>query len=344
MSNVVQFPSPTGRGDFFAVDAKTWGEICKLGSINIPIAYLVMARGTGHDNVTTSWSTNAVEQRTKISRPQAKKAVQGLIASKRVILEKGGQHPRYKLTAAASAEDWIWLPNALIDGAAGETSPIELLRQSQSLHAIQLFVDLYQAQSLANVGGVHWRQLRTKYDRVKVGERGKYVVWGFSSPNSYGVFDTIAPFVVGKPVAEHRKLESGKKQLVFWDALAVIRNIGLAECVGHIVDADTNEAEVVHPYAVGNGELGERVISLEAHRAGLALLTEGQRDWAEERSLHLLPAERHRENVQLMGLLRLRYRARTAATASWYDPAKWEEIAASYRRISAEESVVSSVS
>jgi hypothetical protein len=45
-----------GRGDFFAVDRVVWSPVCKLGSINAAVAYLVLARGTGGDNRTTSWS------------------------------------------------------------------------------------------------------------------------------------------------------------------------------------------------------------------------------------------------------------------------------------------------
>jgi hypothetical protein len=36
------------QGDFFAIDQRTWAQTCKL-NINCMTAYLVLARGTGHD-------------------------------------------------------------------------------------------------------------------------------------------------------------------------------------------------------------------------------------------------------------------------------------------------------
>lgn len=118
------------RGGFFAADARVWEALCRCRSINMAVAYLVMARGTGHDNRTTSWSTNAIEQRTSISRPQAKLAISGLIERSFVRVEKRGTRPRYALLPAhevpgtpvyrrrakpkQQAEpkpDWIWLPN-----------------------------------------------------------------------------------------------------------------------------------------------------------------------------------------------------------------------------------------
>ena len=35
-----------GRGEFFAIDARAWDCVCRLGSMNAAVAYLVLARGT----------------------------------------------------------------------------------------------------------------------------------------------------------------------------------------------------------------------------------------------------------------------------------------------------------
>jgi hypothetical protein len=50
--------------------------------------------------------------------------------------------------------DWIWLPNTLVTGAAGETPPIELVRQGQDAMTLRLLVDLYHAQNLRDDGGI----------------------------------------------------------------------------------------------------------------------------------------------------------------------------------------------
>lgn len=243
-SNVV----PLGRGQFFAVDRRAWAKACDLG-MNAAIAYLVMARGTGHDMRSTSWSAKAMQERTSVPWRQCKAAIQSVVASGLVRQDKGGQHPRYTVrpahevpgcvpgakrpalsepetrlverlgdrrvwvpkTAAWNSDwrpntklhdlalalakkgvladhggqffsvispveddkpDWIWLPNAVTDGAAGEEIPVELIRQTANQAALRLFVDLYHAQSLNDFGGVHWRQVRRTYDRHRVGERG----------------------------------------------------------------------------------------------------------------------------------------------------------------------------
>jgi hypothetical protein len=48
----------------------------------------------------------------------------------------------------------VWLPNTLVDGAANEVPPVELLRQTRSLPALRLLIELYAAQFLPNYGGV----------------------------------------------------------------------------------------------------------------------------------------------------------------------------------------------
>jgi hypothetical protein len=319
-------------GDFFAVDAGEWAELCQRGRINKAIAYLVMARGTGGDNRTTSWSTHAVEIRTGVSRAQAKAAIEGLVQDGHARRERSGKRPRYKLRAGVSP-DWIWLPNAIVDGVAGETPPIERIRQSASLPALQLFVELYHAQNLADFGGVDWRHLRLRYERRKIGQRGQFVVWGFSTKTET-VWPKEAPFVAGRSIG--KKGEDGR--LVFWDALAILTDTGLAEYVGHVIDSDTEDAAIVHPYAMATGEPEERAVAEAAHAAAREMLTDQQREQAEADELWLLPAERHRQEVQLVGILRLRYRARTASTARWYDPNGWTGFAEGYREMAERES------
>jgi hypothetical protein len=74
---------------------------------------------------------------------------------------KGGTHPRYEIQAwqeprkkTPSPPEWIFLPNTFVTGAADETQPLELLRQTQDPMALRLAVDLYYAQNLAEDGGV----------------------------------------------------------------------------------------------------------------------------------------------------------------------------------------------
>jgi hypothetical protein len=245
-----------GRVDgFFSIDRGAF-RCAAAGGLNSAIAHLVMARGTGRDNVTTQWSVNAIEQHTGISRPNADKAVKGYLLARGIWKKtRDGKHPIYeavpgneiaggpftveeqkviaairsnkdvpyelKATAGAlvarglatkiavrrrgrgydpydSGDDrqfeldntavaaltepfTIWLPNALIDGAAGEVPPVELIRQTRSLSALRLLIELYAVQFLPNYGGVPRELLKHVFERINVGEQGPFVVWGFRS-------------------------------------------------------------------------------------------------------------------------------------------------------------------
>ena len=205
-----------GRGGFFAIDRRAWALVCgaadELGlGMNAAVAYLALARGTGRDNRTTTWSVNAIEERF-LSRGRAQKAIDDLKTAG-VVRQTGfgGKATRYELVPAheipgaegcrepltgeerfllnrlhlapgdrltvpragtaatwgttqplavaqslvakeyarevapeafevvpydaeAEAEpDWIWLPNELVDGIAGEVAPpVELVRQGRT--------------------------------------------------------------------------------------------------------------------------------------------------------------------------------------------------------------------
>jgi hypothetical protein len=117
---------------------------------------------------------------------------------------------------------------------------------------------------------------------------------------------------------------------VFWGALDILERAGVVEYVAHLVDADTREGEIIHPCAVGAGEPEEQAIARSAHLAASHMLSPEKLARAEGAKLWLVPVQARIPDVALLGLARLRYRARTAATAAWYDPAGWAEWADSY--------------
>jgi hypothetical protein len=75
--------------------------------------------------------------------------------------------------------DWIWLPNPLVTGAARETPPVELVRQTQDFMTLRMLIDFYGAQVLTEDGGISRKVTNNTYERFHVGERGEFVVWGF---------------------------------------------------------------------------------------------------------------------------------------------------------------------
>jgi hypothetical protein len=327
-------PNKAGRGDFFAIDSRAWTKVCDLG-IGKAVAYLVLANGTGADNRTTSWSVNAIEQYTGMPRGTAKQMIEILIQEELIRQDKGGKRPRYYVLPMKDAEgndlgsDWIWLPNAIVGGVDGEQNPVDRIYTAHNLAALRLYIELYHAQDLPSVGGVNWSYLCEPYDRERIGERGKYVIWGFSS-KGHLTASPSAPFIhlTGK-IDKGTKRDAGWP--IFWDSLEILRLTGLVDLVGMVLTGDGREAKILHPYDIENGTDGERDIAYAAEEAAKELLDDGMAKRAD--GLLLLPAEKHLKNVQMVGILRLVYRAKTSATASWYDPTKWENWLTKYREI-----------
>jgi hypothetical protein len=213
----------------------------------------------------------------------------------------------------------IWLPNALIDGAAGEAPPIELIRQTRSLPALRLLVELYAAQFLPDHGGVSRELLKVVFERTKVGEQGPFVIWGFRSKHLLADPALFRPFLTG-----HRKTQddgNGRDAGLddaFWPAVDTLNDLGLVEKVGMVLDGDDAEAEVIHPFAMRDGEPAERELARAANEAAAAMLTDGQLDWSGEQGFHLVPVRRHIANATVIEVIRLKYRPHTKATAAWY--------------------------
>ena len=76
-----------------------------------------------------------------------------------------------------------------------------------------------------------------------------------------------------------------------------------------LLDGDDNEAEIIHPYAVRGGEPAEKELAGTANCAALAMVTDGQRDWAAQQGYGwLIPVRRHIANATLIEVYRLKYR------------------------------------
>jgi hypothetical protein len=223
-----------------------------------------------------------------------------------------------KLTAPLN----VWLPNALIDGVADETPPIELIRQTRSVSALRLLVEFYAVQFLPNYGGMPRELLKVEFERARIGQQGPFVVWGFRLKNfSTAAWSLARPFLTG----EIKKRDNGERYDAgwddFWDGQRTLVDLGLLERVGMLLDGDDAEAEIIHPYAMraGEGDTAERQLALTAALAAASMVTNGQGNWAEQNGYHwLAPVRRHIVKATMVEVFRLRYRPHTAATAAWY--------------------------
>ena len=241
------------------------------------------------------------------------------------------------------AADWIWLPNSIVDGADGEMPPLERVREALSPAALRLFVNLYHAQGLSIDGGVNWREIRKNYHRQKVGERGEFDIYGFwpvEPPKNVTAWPDaafVAAHMTGRK--EAIPLDDGSYRFVdmgwgdFWEAMRVLIDAGVAAFVPHLVTGDTDEGTVVHPLARDDeGEEAEREVATAAHVAALAMLRAVGKVPAYSDQVRLVPVRRHVGHVSVVGLLRLRYRANTSATAAWFERMdEWRSWAERYR-------------
>lgn len=134
-----------GRGEFFAIDARTWARVCALG-MNPAVAYLVLACFSARDNAHTNASVNAIEKHTGIARSRAREALLQLIAAGFVRQTHSGTKPRYELAAFAElpgampSADELALHTRISEGKAPTTQQLaiaeRLLNQGWAMRAV----------------------------------------------------------------------------------------------------------------------------------------------------------------------------------------------------------------
>jgi hypothetical protein len=212
----------------------------------------------------------------------------------------------------------IWLPNELVTGAAGETPPLELVRQTQDPMTLRLLIDLYHAQNLREDGGISRQIIYGKYERTQLGQQAQFVVWGFKHQGGEA-WDRwpISPHKY-EPTEEEKKAGSGWG-VDFWKRWGCLVGLGLIDWVPHLVESGERSGEIIHPLGLGASDSIEDRLGTAAQAAATALLTEFQRGMAISDYIEcLVPVARHMADVQLVGIARLRYRPHTRMTAAWW--------------------------
>lgn len=293
------------RGDFFAIGLDEFLEACELG-MNPAVSLLVMARGTGRDNATTSWSALSVWQHTGIARRRAKEAIEALIEKEIVeLIEiKAGKFPKYKIRKPEDSKRLLWLPNTIIDGAASEVPPVTKLRETGNIDLLQKFVQLYGIQDLDSDGGIPRDVARSTFDREKICPIGHIILYGFSNENttatSSGLFDGY-----GDRTDEDEN--SGA-----WTVLEPLIQMGLLEKVYYMAESSESNAELIYP--VGQHGTGDAIWELmtwleEGDGKGFAFQAQGHE------AQGIVP--KHIKNAAMVGLYRLLYRPKTGKTSRW---------------------------
>lgn len=92
---------------FFAIDVRSFARALSV-NFNAGVGYMVQASGAGGDQVTTSWSSAAVERYTKMSRGRAKQSTKDLIDHRLLQQTADGTKPRYRVRPWAEVlEDFV---------------------------------------------------------------------------------------------------------------------------------------------------------------------------------------------------------------------------------------------
>jgi hypothetical protein len=288
----------TGR--FFAIGKTSWGKACRLG-INPAVSLLTLAAGTGRDHRTTSWSAEAVFRYTGVSWRRARKAIADLETGQLVERLATGKRPRYRL-APNKPDDLIWLPNELITGAAGETPPVTLLRQTQEVEVLELFVNLYGEHDLTGDGGIPRELLYQPFERKHIMDYRQFCVYGFD------VDENRYCNCVG-PLAKYKGRDTGKA----WDHLNILERLGLIEWVAYLAESGAEDAELIHALS---GDSDADAVA-EAARDFVASLPDGYA-YIGSSHTYVLPVFQHLVNASVVDIARLRYRPKTKRTAAWF--------------------------
>jgi hypothetical protein len=316
--------SNSGRGHFFAIDQRNWAKAWDCG-VNEAVAYLTLACGTGRDNRTTSWSSEAIHKYTGVAWSRGKQAIENLCRAGLIGRAEAHtrQKPRYALllTSPKASDDesneLIWLPNSIVTGTPnGEISPVHRLRSYGDAWALRLFVDLYHAQNLRDDGGISPQVIREGFDRKKISEHGIFNVWGYKQ-GGLTLWPNSPPFVAHKRRPKSQSNEDAPE----WQSVKILQEMGLMRFVPHLLENDSPQAEIIHPLGIGrNGEeLIETEIGVVARAAAERMCAEWVMQHAEDDGFDAFcPIPRSLPNVQLVGIARLRYRPRTGMTAAWY--------------------------
>lgn len=143
------------------------------------------------------------------------------------------------------------------------------------------------------------------------------VIWGFKTPDkTWGTLWHVGPFVDH----EFRERKPGNGHPT-WDSVHLLQSMGLLSFVPHIFENDTDVAEPIHPFGIG--ETAEAPIEREIgdvadHAARAMALPSKLGEAIEDGFLYFCPILKTKPTAQMIGVARLTYRPHTKRTAAWF--------------------------
>lgn len=207
----------------------------------------------------------------------------------------------------------VWLPNALVDGIDGRESPVELVRQTGDAMALRLLVDLYATHRLDEWGGINPKVVREEFREVFRHAVGTVFVLAFEPQRKAADWNSITEPHRAPPPETGRNL---------WERLNILQRFGLVHFVPHVLDGDGATA---YPCSAAVGESDERELGVAARHAAEALILDvgdpasraAFGDHFHKPGTVVVVVPRHMERASVVGIGRLKFRARTRANTAW---------------------------
>lgn len=222
-----------------------------------------------------------------------------------------------------------YLPNALVGDetgkATGESTIVDRIRLSRDPMAFRLLVDLYALQDLAEHGGVNRASFYKKFEREKMLATGKFQIWRFYKKVQSVRWSEGLSHHARNPTEQEIAdgWEEDNPGAGFFGAASILEDSGALEWVYYLAEDNQSDSTRVYPVAVERhgkvcwSEL-ETIVGSYATRAACALSDNHAGTWEGDMPREfLLPAERLAREAALVGVPRLRCRAKTTNAARW---------------------------
>lgn len=265
-------------------------------------AYLVVACGTGRDNITSNWSAESVRKYAGCRPGKAKEKIDRLLKLGLIDLHPEKSKPTkpvYTLRQASGPDDVdLWLPNALVTGPQGSEAPYPptLLREGDDALRLRLLLDLYAGQSLLDHGGVDPALIRAKLEGEVIGQKNGANAWLFGGGSYQASRALIAPHAKGKDAPPE-----------FWDRFNALRSLGFIDQVFVLSDGPDGEPFFAHG---GSGEELGHYQRLRDHARKLSG-RDPDKGW-------FYPVPQHIKDPSLEVIVRMKHRPQTKVTAAWW--------------------------
>lgn len=222
----------------------------------------------------------------------------------------------------------IWLPNALVTGAANELSPIVRLSKMQDVDILRLLAHLYLLHDLRAFGGIDPELLWREFKAEKVEWYNGQLIWKFES---VGSFHRLSDALCRLSPAYRRPPPPGSGERdIIWHLLERISWTGLWDWILEVRDAPHDRARVIYRVPLDRDgasvATSNEVALADALKDRLSYVLSGCRSEgamalcdrlaASDELPNALPIDSNVVSPSFRGVARLRYRPRTEYNAA----------------------------